>query len=126
MNLYLNLLQTISSHKQKCQFSMLYILLLDSSSQTKQQQSLKILQLLVYTAAETDALQFIDMIFSTSAGKIIFNSYKDKTPLPEDIARANGHEDLARYLQDLNIRYMYVHLLCCHCHVCVYVSCLWI
>lgn len=86
---------------------MLYILLLDSSSQTKQQQSLKILQLLVYTAAETDALQFIDMIFSTSAGKIIFNSYKDKTPLPEDIARANGHEDLARYLQDLNIRYIY-------------------
>lgn len=98
---------------------MLYILLLDSSSQTKQQQSLKILQLLVYTAAETDARQFIDMIFSTSAGKIIFNSYKDKTPLPEDIARANGHDDLARYLQDLNIRYMYVHLLCCHCHVCV-------
>ena len=46
------------------------------------------------------------MIFSTSAGQVVFNSYKDRTPLPEDVARANGHEDLAQYLQDVNIRYM--------------------
>ena len=48
------------------------------------------------------------MIFSTSAGQVVFNSYKDRTPLPEDVARANGHEDLAQYLQDVNIRYMSV------------------
>lgn len=60
---------------------------------------------MVYTAAETDAQEFIEMIFSTSAGQVVFNSYKDRTPLPEDVARANGHEELAQYLQDVNTRY---------------------
>ncbi len=72
--------------------------------QTKQAQALKVLQLLVYTAAQTDAQQFIQMLFSTSAGLIIFNTYKDRTPLPEDVARASGHDYLAQYLQDVNTR----------------------
>ena len=83
----------------------LFIDFSDSSVQTKQQQSVKYLQLMVYTAAQTDAREFIEMVFSTSAGQIVFNSYKDRTPLPEDVARANGHEELARYLKDINIRY---------------------
>ena len=57
----------------------------------KQVQSLKVLQLLVYTAAEVGAQQFLEVIFSTSAGKIVFDSYKDCIPLPKDVARANGH-----------------------------------
>lgn len=81
-----------------------YLFSLGSSIEAKDTQALKILQLLVYTAAETNAQQFIKMIFSTSAGKIVFNSYKDQTPLPEDVARANGHDDLAQYLQDVNNR----------------------
>ena len=44
------------------------------------------------------------MVFSTSAGQIVFNSYKDRTPLPEDVALANGHEELAQYLTDINTR----------------------
>ena len=44
------------------------------------------------------------MIFSTSAGKLVFNSYKDRPQLPEDVARASGHDDLAQYLQDVNTR----------------------
>ena len=44
------------------------------------------------------------MVFSTSAGQIVFNSYKDRTPLPEDVAQANGHEELAQYLEDINTR----------------------
>ena len=44
------------------------------------------------------------MIFSTSAGKIVFDSYKDRTPLPEDVARANGHDKLTKFLQDVNKR----------------------
>ena len=60
---------------------------------------------MVYTAAETDAQEFIEMVFSTSAGQVVFNSYKDRTPLPEDVARANGHEELAQYLQHVNTRY---------------------
>ena len=67
----------------------------------KQGQSLKVLQLLVYTAAQVGAQQFLEVIFSTSAGKIVFNSYKDRTPLPEDVARANGHDELAEFLQDI-------------------------
>lgn len=77
------------------------------SGQTKQQQSLQLLQLLVYTAAETGAQEFIEIIFSTSAGRTVFYSYKDKTPLPEDVARANGHAYLAQYLRDVNTRYIY-------------------
>ena len=44
------------------------------------------------------------MIFSTSAGRLIFNAYKDRPQLPEDVARANGHDALAQYLQDVNTR----------------------
>ena len=44
------------------------------------------------------------MVFSTSAGQIVFNSYKDRTPLPEDVALANGHEELAQYLTDIHTR----------------------
>ena len=70
----------------------------------KQVQSLKFLQLLVYTAAQEGAQQFLEVIFSTSAGKIVFNSYKDRTPLPEDVGRANGHDKLVELLQDVNKR----------------------
>ena len=70
----------------------------------KQVQSLKFLQLLVYTAAQEGAQQFLEVIFSTSAGKIVFNSYKNRTPLPEDVARANGHDKLVEFLQDVNKR----------------------
>ena len=67
------------------------------------------MQLLVYTAAQTNAREFIEMVFSTSAGQIVFNSYKDRTPLPEDVAEANGHEELAQYLEDINTRFDLVY-----------------
>lgn len=89
--------------KTDCQLSVLSVIL-GSSIQTKHSQGLKVLQLLVYTAAQTNAEQFIQMIFSTSVGKIVFNTYKGRTPLPEDVARANGHDNLAQYLQDVNTR----------------------
>ena len=76
----------------------------DSSIQAKQKQAVKILELLVYKAAQTGAKQFIEMISSTSAQQIVFDSYKDRTPLPEDVARANGHCNLAQYLQDITTR----------------------
>ena len=70
----------------------------------KQVQSLKVLQLLVYTAAEVGAQQFLEVIFSTSVGKIVFDSYKDCIPLPKDVARANGHGELAEFLKDVDKR----------------------
>ena len=83
----------------------LYQQLSGSSVETKQKQSVELLQLLVYTAAQTNAQRFIEMVFSTSAGQVVFNYYKDRTPLPEDVARANGYDKLAQYLQDLHTRY---------------------
>ncbi|XP_068685942.1 uncharacterized protein [Montipora foliosa] len=77
----------------------------DCSNQTKQQHSLQFLQLLVYTAALTGEKHLIEIIFSTSAGQIVFDSYKGRAQLPEDVARANGHDDLANYLQDLTTRF---------------------
>ena len=71
----------------------------------KQKQSLELLQLMIYIAAQTNAQRFIEMVFSTSAGQVIFNYYKDRTPLPEDVARANRHDKLAQYLQDVHTRY---------------------
>lgn len=83
----------------------LYHHLLGSSIQAKQEQSIELLQLMVYTAAQTGAQRFIEMVFSTSAGQVVFNSYKERNSLPEDVARANGHEELAQYLQDVHTRY---------------------
>ena len=75
------------------------------SNKTKSVQSLEVLQLLIYIAAQTNAQQFIKMIFSTSAGKIVFDAYKNRSPLPEDVAMANGHRELGVYLQDITERY---------------------
>ena len=83
----------------------LYHHLLGSSIQAKQEQSVELLQLMVYTAAQTGAQRFIEMVFSTSVGQVVFNSYKNRNPLPEDVARANGHEELAQYLHKVHTRY---------------------
>ena len=72
--------------------------------------SLQGLLLLVYTAAETDARQFIELVFNSSAGKVVFNAYRCTFPLPEDVARAFGHEDTAQYLESISKRYrVYIH-----------------
>ena len=47
------------------------------------------------------------MIFATSAGRVVFGAYKDRTPLPEVIARNNGHEETAHYLEELTTRYVF-------------------
>ncbi|CAH3112310.1 unnamed protein product, partial [Pocillopora meandrina] len=66
--------------------------------------SLQGLLLLVYTAAETNTRQFIELVFNSSAGKVVFNAYRYTSPLPEDVARAFGHEDTAQYLESISKR----------------------
>ncbi|PFX12063.1 hypothetical protein AWC38_SpisGene24036, partial [Stylophora pistillata] len=66
--------------------------------------SLQGLLLLVYTAAETDARQFMALVFNSSAGRVVFNAYRCTSPLPEDVARAFGHEDTAQYLESISER----------------------
>ena len=69
-------------------------------------QSLQGLKRLVYTAAETGAQQFIGLIFNSSAARVVFNAYRNTSPLPEDVARAYGHEDTAQYIQSITKRYI--------------------
>ena len=75
----------------------------DSSVETKQKQSVELLQLLDYNAAKRDArCWFIETV--TSAGQDNFNYYKDRTPWPENVASAHGNVELAP-LQDVHPRY---------------------
>lgn len=65
-----------------------------------------ILRCLVYTAARIGAEEFIRMIFCTSAGRIVFEGYKKESLLPEDMADANGHEEISTFLRAITKRYM--------------------
>ncbi|XP_022806463.1 uncharacterized protein LOC111343536 [Stylophora pistillata] len=64
----------------------------------------KILTLLVYKAAEIDGREFLEMVFSTSAGRLVFNHYRNSSTSPGDVARANGHTNLGDFLEDVNER----------------------
>ena len=85
----------------------------DSAVETKQKQSVELLQLLDYSAVKRDALWFIESV--TSAGQDNLDYYKDRRPWPENVARAHGNEELAPF-QDVHTRYcvkcMWVTLKC--------------
>ena len=80
------------------------LFLIGSSNHGRQQNSLDVLRRLVYTAARIGAGEFIRMLFSTSARHIVFKAYKNRCPLPEDIADANGHYEIATYLRSATER----------------------
>ena len=58
----------------------------------------------MYKAAKINGREFLEMIFSTSAGIVVFNHYRNSATLPEDVARANGHTILWDYLENVNKR----------------------
>lgn len=68
--------------------------------------SVEILRRLLYTAARIGQEKFIRMIFGTTAGRTVFEAYKNKSPLPENVADANGHEKTAAYLRSITERYI--------------------
>ena len=72
----------------------------------RQRQAVDILKCLVCTAAEIGAEEFIRMIFSSSASRIIFEAYKKESLLPENIADENGHEEIATFLRAITKRYI--------------------
>jgi len=80
-------------------------LFLGLSEEEGKQQPVDVLQRLLYTAAQIGAEEFIRTLFSTSAGRIVFESYKNRSPLPEDIADANGHDEIAGYFRSITERY---------------------
>lgn len=74
----------------------------DSAVETKQKQSVELLQLVDYSAVNRDALRFIERV--TSAGQDNLDYYKDRTPWPENVAHTHGNEELAPF-QDVHTRY---------------------
>ena len=103
--IYNNLLIANINHKNWLQILIPRLPGLPSDGQ--QRQAMDILQCLVYTAAEIGAEEFIQMIFSTPAGRIVFEAYKKESSLPEDMAEANGHEDIATFLRAITKRYIF-------------------
>lgn len=69
-------------------------------------QQVQLLHLLIDTAAREGAQQFIEMIFSTSAGRLVFDASKDSRSLPEVVARYHGHNKTACYLEGVTKRYI--------------------
>lgn len=68
-----------------------------------QQQIVEVLVSALYAAAKIDAHQVVKLIVK-AGGKPVFNSYKSRTPLPEDVATESGHHELAQYLRGVNRR----------------------
>ena len=75
------------------------IIFLGPLHQEKQLEPEKVLKALVYAAAEAGAMRLIDTIFSLPAGRVVFESYKEESSLPEEIAEENGHGKVAAYLR---------------------------
>lgn len=61
---------------------------------------------MLFTAARIGEEKFIRLVFGTSAGRAAFEAYKNKSPLPENIADENGHEKIAAYLRSMTERYL--------------------
>lgn len=72
----------------------------------RQLQSVQILCRLLFTAARIGEEKFIRLVFGTSAGRAAFEAYKNKSPLPENIADENGHKKIAAYLRSITERYL--------------------
>ncbi|PFX12167.1 hypothetical protein AWC38_SpisGene23914, partial [Stylophora pistillata] len=68
-------------------------------------QPVQMLCVLVYAAAEIGGHVFIEMIFNSSAGRVVYDLYKDRSALPEAIARDCGHEKRAIYIEEITKRF---------------------
>ena len=77
---------------------------ISTTTENDDSKSVKLLTLLIYKAAKNNSFEFVDLIFSTSVGKVVFSHYKNNPTQPEDVARANGHKTLGNYFESANRR----------------------
>ncbi|PFX14048.1 Nephrocystin-3 [Stylophora pistillata] len=74
------------------------------ADENQDKSSLKALRWIVFAAAATNDRKCVETIFRTSAGEAVFQTYRNSSILPEDTARARGHQNLAEYLQNVHKR----------------------
>ena len=86
----------------------MYLICVNNHTFLGSTQPVQMLCALVYAAAEIGSQQFIEMIFNSSAGRVVFYFYRDRSPLPEAISREYGHEKTAIYLEEITKRYVAV------------------
>ena len=78
-------------------------------------QALSLLYMITDTAARLNAIDFFRIIFSTQVGHSVFKSCKEaQTPL-EEIARGNGHVELAYLLEQKHLMYVSKYIDYCNC-----------
>lgn len=63
--------------------------------------------MIVETAAKINAMKFFTIIFSTPVGRNVFKSFKDEELLLEEVARENGNEELACFLEERHLMYVW-------------------
>lgn len=57
-------------------------------------------------AARVGAEQFIRMTFSSSNARMVYETYKNDSLFPEDIAAASGHDSIAKFLATQTKRFV--------------------
>ena len=85
-------------------FFSIFLTIVGPSGWEKSSLSVQLLQRFIYAAAKVNAVWFIRLIFDLPAGRIVFDSYKGRPLLPEYVARARGHNEIAEYLEDVTKR----------------------
>lgn len=58
------------------------------------------------SAARVNAMDLFTIIFSTSVGRVMFKTFRNAGLSLEEIARQNGHEELACYLEQKHSMYV--------------------
>ena len=69
-------------------------------------EAMLLLRIIADTAAKINAIDFFRIVFSTNVGHSVFKCFRDEQPLLEDIARGNGHDELAGLLEEKRLMYV--------------------
>lgn len=77
-----------------------------SCSEDANTEAMLLLRIIADTAAKINAIDFFRIVFSTNVGHSVFKCFKDEQPLLEDIARENGHDELANLLEEKHLMYV--------------------
>ena len=95
---------SFQDHRLKAVLFLIFLTIVEPSGWEKSSLSVQLLQRFIYVAAKVNAVWFIRLIFDLPAGRIVFDSYKGRPLLPEYVARARGHNEIAEYLEDVTKR----------------------